>query len=128
MASKIFLWLVVMACPIAVFAQTTQAWVYEKATGKWHVQWRDPSVIHRDPSRYTLARLPRGRIPDPILERYDVASQQSRLATEAERFDSMLDLRRVERFHIPDVEFKRHAWTEEQFRERLWQLYGTVPN
>lgn len=64
-------------------------WVYERGTGKWMLDFRDPSQIHVSPALYGVAEIPKDAPqPDPILDRYDVAAQTNRRATPAERQES----------------------------------------
>lgn len=50
---------------------TANAWVYEKATGKWFLGFREPNVYLTDKEHYGLVDLGEGPHPDPVLERFD---------------------------------------------------------
>jgi hypothetical protein len=66
-------------------------WVYEKATGKWMVGFRDPAVFLGDAVNYGLADFGTDTTaPDPILERFDAVLLR-RAATPAEVADSQND-------------------------------------
>jgi len=74
-------------------------WVYETASGKWMVGFRDPSRIHTQPTAYAEADLPDAYTPDPVTERYD-AGAGVRPATPAEvleskREEAVIDMNRV---------------------------------
>lgn len=67
-------------------------WVYEVATGKWMLQFRDPSIYLTDQINYGLADLGDNQSgPDPILERFD-ATTGRRAATPTEIAESRADL------------------------------------
>ena len=79
-------------------------WVYEIATGKWMLDFRDPALVHAQASTYAVATLNQDRAPDPVLERFDSATGQSRPATPAERAES----RREQLLAAADYDFRRH--------------------
>jgi len=71
-------------------------WVYEKATGKWMVHFRDPSIFNSDPINYGIVDLGDGQpFPDPITERFDAVNGR-RAATPTEIAESQADQQGVE--------------------------------
>lgn len=68
-------------------------WIYEKATGKWMLRFRDPAVYNTPgQTAYGIADLGDGApIPDPVRERYDPGPTGRRSATPAEIVESQAD-------------------------------------
>lgn len=63
-------------------------WVYEKATGKWLLGFRDPAIVNTDPVNFAIADLGDGTPqPDPVFERFD-ATTGRRPATPVEIAES----------------------------------------
>lgn len=68
-------------------------WVYEIATGKWMLGFRDPSVYLTDKIIYAVADLGAGApVPNPLTERYDSKElSHRRPATTEELADAKVD-------------------------------------
>lgn len=109
-------------------------WVYERATGKWMVGFRDSTAVHRLPDAYDVVEVADEAVPDPVLQRYDAESQAPRAATPQELAESRVD---AERAAFDDA-WRRSRFvvalglvlgeasgvtTEDDLRARVWARY-----
>lgn len=97
---------------------STNKWVYERATGKWLLEFRDPAIYLTDVVNYGLADLGTDKpSPDPITERYDPTTGR-RPATVPEVLDSQADL--------ADSVAAKSIDTARILSSLLWALIDTI--